>query len=501
MKIMNEYEKKKERDRAISEDEADDFMFKSPDGRHGLSNKYANVDVEFDDDFEDGDLFNEANEKWTTVTKKRNNKNNNKNSSNNGSPSSLLNNFAQSGDLLSPTTKVIKEASEFLSNDDDKRQKSKKKPTQRNLGFDNNNNNNNNDNNNNDNNNKITSPPPKVKLLKKISLSDDDYFSESGGTPSPNAQARNEYFTKKKPDELKSKSKKGNNNDDKKSEEEVNFRTTTMTIDNDDGDGDDNKITFEKRKNHHQRSAISFSNLSRESSMDQMEALFSPSDALDAFGMPSPPASPEGSVRRGAKLLGTKLHLKLSRKESVSQIDSILEKNENDGDDINDGDKGGKGDNSSSDIPRGGGGGFGSPFKKNNEAFESKSMRCDGKTNEIDTNNKKTVTKNNNNNNKIITEENLDLSLFKKVMEEKFLNYKTNEDFTLEKALEMLKKAELLLSQDAKSALEIDVRLVKLEQELREMRQDLTLFLYGIGGIFLAWFSMKAFYWFASFFV
>ena len=65
---------------------------------------------------------------------------------------------------------------------------------------------------------------------------------------------------------------------------------------------------------------------------------------------------------------------------------------------------------------------------------------------------------------------------------------------------EMLKKAEILLAEDAKSALEIDQRLMVLEQELREMRQDATIFFYGVGGVFLAWTGMKVIGYVASVF-
>ena len=98
-------------------------------------------------------------------------------------------------------------------------------------------------------------------------------------------------------------------------------------------------------------------------------------------------------------------------------------------------------------------------------------------------------------------DENLDelYTLKHKVME-KFSAYKDQPDITLEKAQEMLKKAEILLAEDAKSALEIDQRLMVLEQELREMRQDATIFFYGVGGVFLAWTGMKVIGYVASVF-
>jgi uncharacterized Rmd1/YagE family protein len=98
--------------------------------------------------------------------------------------------------------------------------------------------------------------------------------------------------------------------------------------------------------------------------------------------------------------------------------------------------------------------------------------------------------------NKMNNDENLDENLdelyaLKDKVTEKFFAYKNKPDFTLQQAQEMLKKAEELLAGDAKSALEIDQRLMLLEQELREMRQDATIFFYGVGGIFLAWTGMK----------
>ena len=69
-----------------------------------------------------------------------------------------------------------------------------------------------------------------------------------------------------------------------------------------------------------------------------MEAMFSPSDASDAFGMPSPSGSmsnlfaesgDEGDeLSQRGKKLGK--HVKIMRKESISQIDSILEGEEYD---------------------------------------------------------------------------------------------------------------------------------------------------------------------------
>jgi hypothetical protein len=436
---------------------------------------------------------------------------------------------------LSPMTKVIREAEKFVSRND----------AENNNATTNNNNNNNGKGKSNRNldfdsatnntteeewqqpkskrKNSITSPPPKVKMhQKKIELQDDDYFSESGGTPSPSAGRKNQYFANKKVGSTTT-TKKANgskenepnrektNNNYENNNKTVTFNTTATTnapssLSSSSAPG--SEPAFATRGDNKGRSAVSFQNLSRQSSVDQMEAMFSPSDASDAFGMPSPSGSmsnlfaesgDEGDeLSQRGKNLGK--HVKIMRKESISQIDSILEGEEYDParhDDEDDDDSDEDGDDRSetsfdSDRQRrktttssrsqgAKGGGFGSPFKTRNKAFANDVDDSEGERKEagiID--------------NKMNNDENLDeLYALKDKVTEKFFAYKNKPDFTLQQAQEMLKKAEELLAGDAKSALEIDQRLMLLEQELREMRQDATIFFYGAGGIFLAWTGMK----------
>jgi hypothetical protein len=436
---------------------------------------------------------------------------------------------------LSPMTKVIREAEKFVSRND----------AENNNATTNNNNNNNGKGKSNRNldfdsatnntteeewqqpkskrKNSITSPPPKVKMhQKKIELQDDDYFSESGGTPSPSAGRKNQYFANKKVGSTTT-TKKANgskenepnrektNNNNENNNKTVTFNTTATTIapsSLSSSSAPGSEPAFATRGDNKGRSAVSFQNLSRQSSVDQMEAMFSPSDASDAFGMPSPSGSmsnlfaesgDEGDeLSQRGKKLGK--HVKIMRKESISQIDSILEGEEYDParhDDEDDDDSDEDGDDRSetsfdSDRQRrktttssrsqgAKGGGFGSPFKTRNKAFANDVDDSEGERKEagiID--------------NKMNNDENLDeLYALKDKVTEKFFAYKNKPDFTLQQAQEMLKKAEELLAGDAKSALEIDQRLMLLEQELREMRQDATIFFYGAGGIFLAWTGMK----------
>ena len=488
----------------------------------------------------DAEEDSKSESEWTTVVSKSNGRNNNARQGSNKRnlylDTSTLNMMKSSGKdhsptaALSPMTKVIREAEKFVSREENRNGKGTSKgnngkQSQRNLEFDSGTTNNNkkerdwqqqpkqrsSPNNKKVKNIKnITSPPPKVKMhQRKIELQDDDYFSEGGGTPSPNAGRKNEYFATKGPGDSKetNSSSKISNKNNKNEINNSNTKTATFNA--------AAKITsppslsssppasepaFATRRGNQGRSAVSFQNLSRQSSVDQMEAMFSPSDALDAFGMPSPSGSMSNLFAEGkdegdelcqrGKKLGK--HLKIMRKESVSQIDSILEGDEldparyDDEEDDDDEDDDGRSENSfDSDRQRRGakGGGFGSPFKTRNVAFVN------------DRNDSESEKKNANN------DENLDelYTLKHKVME-KFSAYKDQPDFTLEKAQEMLKKAEILLAEDAKSALEIDQRLMVLEQELREMRQDATIFFYGVGGVFLAWTGMKVIGYVASVF-
>jgi len=202
--------------------------------------------------------------------------------------------------------------------------------------------------------NNITSPPPKVKMhQKKIELQDDDYFSESGGTPSPSAGRKNQYFANKKVGSTTTTTKKANgskenehnqpktNNNNENNNKTVTFNTTATTIapsSLSSSSAPGSEPAFATRGDNKGRSAVSFQNLSRQSSVDQMEAMFSPSDASDAFGMPSPSGSmsnlfaesgDEGDeLSQRGKKLGK--HVKIMRKESISQIDSILEGEEYD---------------------------------------------------------------------------------------------------------------------------------------------------------------------------
>ena len=436
---------------------------------------------------------------------------------------------------LSPMTKVIREAEKFVS-------RNGRNDAENNNATTNNNNNNNGKGKSNRNldfdsatnntteeewqqpkskrKNNITSPPPKVKMhQKKIELQDDDYFSESGGTPSPSAGRKNQYFSNKKVGSTTTTTKKANgskenehnqpktNNNNENNNKTVTFNTTATTIAPSSlstSSAPGSEPAFATRGDNKGRSAVSFQNLSRQSSVDQMEAMFSPSDASDTFGMPSPSGSmsnlfaesgDEGDeLSQRGKKLGK--HVKIMRKESISQIDSILEDEEYDparhdyeDDDDSDEDDDDRSETSfdsdrqrrktttSSRSQGAKGGGFGSPFKTRNKAFANDADDSEGERKEagiIDT--------------KMNNDENLDeLYALKDKVTEKFFAYKNKPDFTLQQAQEMLKKAEELLAGDAKSALEIDQRLMLLEQELREMRQDATIFFYGVGGIFLAW--------------
>ncbi|CAL6270065.1 unnamed protein product [Bathycoccus prasinos] len=436
---------------------------------------------------------------------------------------------------LSPMTKVIREAKKFVS-------RNGRNDAENNNATTNNNNNNNGKGKSNRNldfdsatnntteeewqqpkskrKNNITSPPPKVKMhQKKIELQDDDYFSESGGTPSPSAGRKNQYFSNKKVGSTTTTTKKANgskenehnqpktNNNNENNNKTVTFNTTATTIapsSLSSSSAPGSEPAFATRGDNKGRSAVSFQNLSRQSSVDQMEAMFSPSDASDTFGMPSPSGSmsnlfaesgDEGDeLSQRGKKLGK--HVKIMRKESISQIDSILEgeeydraRHDDEDDDDSDEDDDDRSETSfdsdrqrrktttSSRSQGAKGGGFGSPFKMRNKAFANDADDSEGERKEagiIDT--------------KMNNDENLDeLYALKDKVTEKFFAYKNKPDFTLQQAQEMLKKAEELLAGDAKSALEIDQRLMLLEQELREMRQDATIFFYGVGGIFLAW--------------
>lgn len=440
---------------------------------------------------------------------------------------------------LSPMTKVIREAEKFVS-------RNGRNDAENNNATTNNNNNNNGKGKSNRNldfdsatnntteeewqqpkskrKNNITSPPPKVKMhQKKIELQDDDYFSESGGTPSPSAGRKNQYFANKKVGSTTTTTKKANgskenehnqpktNNNNENNNKTVTFNTTATTIapsSLSSSSAPGSEPAFATRGDNKGRSAVSFQNLSRQSSVDQMEAMFSPSDASDTFGMPSPSGSmsnlfaesgDEGDeLSQRGKKLGK--HVKIMRKESISQIDSILEgeeydraRHDDEDDDDSDEDDDDRSETSfdsdrqrrktttSSRSQGAKGGGFGSPFKMRNKAFANDADDSEGERKEagiIDT--------------KMNNDENLDeLYALKDKVTEKFFAYKNKPDFTLQQAQEMLKKAEELLAGDAKSALEIDQRLMLLEQELREMRQDATIFFYGVGGIFLAWTGMK----------
>jgi hypothetical protein len=472
---------------------------------------------------------------WTTVVSKRNQLYLDTSKMNTKSLGEDTGQQQASPVALSPMTKVIREAEKFVSRND----------AENNNATTNNNNNNNGKGKSNRNldfdsatnntteeewqqpkskrKNSITSPPPKVKMhQKKIELQDDDYFSESGGTPSPSAGRKNQYFANKKVGSTTT-TKKANgskenepnrektNNNNENNNKTVTFNTTATTIapsSLSSSSAPGSEPAFATRGDNKGRSAVSFQNLSRQSSVDQMEAMFSPSDASDAFGMPSPSGSmsnlfaesgDEGDeLSQRGKNLGK--HVKIMRKESISQIDSILEGEEYDParhDDEDDDDSDEDGDDRSetsfdSDRQRrktttssrsqgAKGGGFGSPFKTRNKAFANDVDDSEGERKEagiID--------------NKMNNDENLDeLYALKDKVTEKFFAYKNKPDFTLQQAQEMLKKAEELLAGDAKSALEIDQRLMLLEQELREMRQDATIFFYGAGGIFLAWTGMK----------
>ena len=440
---------------------------------------------------------------------------------------------------LSPMTKVIREAEKFVSRND----------AENNNATTNNNNNNNGKGKSNRNldfdsatnntteeewqqpkskrKNSITSPPPKVKMhQKKIELQDDDYFSESGGTPSPSAGRKNQYFANKKVGSTTT-TKKANgskenepnrektNNNNENNNKTVTFNTTATAIapsSLSSSSAPGSEPAFATRGDNKGRSAVSFQNLSRQSSVDQMEAMFSPSDASDAFGMPSPSGSmsnlfaesgDEGDeLSQRGKKLGK--HVKIMRKESISQIDSILEgeeydpaRHDDEDDDDSDEDDDDRSETSfdsdrqirktttSSRSQGAKGGGFGSPFKTRNKAFANDADDSEGERKEAGTIDNKM-------NNDENLDENLDeLYALKDKVTEKFFAYKNKPDFTLQQAQEMLKKAEELLAGDAKSALEIDQRLMLLEQELREMRQDATIFFYGVGGIFLAWTGMK----------
>ena len=70
-------------------------------------------------------------------------------------------------------------------------------------------------------------------------------------------------------------------------------------------------------------------------------------------------------------------------------------------------------------------------------------------------------------------DENLDeLYALKDKVTEKLYANKNKPDFTLQQAQEMLKKAEELLAGDAKSALEIDQRLMLLEHIILKVQKN-----------------------------
>ena len=476
---------------------------------------------------------------WTTVVSKRNQLYLDTSKMNTKSLGEDTGQQQASPVALSPMTKVIREAEKFVSRND----------AENNNATTNNNNNNNGKGKSNRNldfdsatnntteeewqqpkskrKNSITSPPPKVKMhQKKIELQDDDYFSESGGTPSPSAGRKNQYFANKKVGSTtttnKANGSKENepnrektNNNNENNNKTVTFNTTATAIapsSLSSSSAPGSEPAFATRGDNKGRSAVSFQNLSRQSSVDQMEAMFSPSDASDAFGMPSPSGSmsnlfaesgDEGDeLSQRGKKLGK--HVKIMRKESISQIDSILEgeeydpaRHDDEDDDDSDEDDDDRSETSfdsdrqrrktttSSRSQGAKGGGFGSPFKTRNKAFANDVDDSEGERKEAG------IIDNKMNNDKNL-DENLDeLYALKDKVTEKFFAYKNKPDFTLQQAQEMLKKAEELLAGDAKSALEIDQRLMLLEQELREMRQDATIFFYGVGGIFLAWTGMK----------
>lgn len=489
----------------------------------------------------DDDGLSSSSSEWTTVVSRGNNTNKSpaakrhlyldtKQIMNNNNNKSLGKDQGQQTsptNALSPMTKVIQEAEKFISREekDTSKTNNKGKSSQRNLDFDaaindieeakskkkSNN---------------ITSPPPKVKMhQKKIEMrdQDDDYFSESGGTPSTSAGRKNGYFTNKadwtQTKETNGRKEKENNRSNNENNKTVTFNTAARTIapSHVSSSPPTSEPAFATRSSNQGRSAVSFQNLSRQSSVDQMEAMFSPSDALDAFGMPSPSGSmsnflsesgDEGDdLSQRGKNLGK--HVKIIRQESVSQIDSILEGEEYDParhdeeEDSNTDEDGKSATCFDSDTQRREsatssrnqqikGEGFGSPFKTRNKAFASGSDVDDSDYDRTNVTHNKA---------KRNTDKDLDeLYTMKDKVTEHFFAYKNKPDFTLEQAQEMLKKAEELLAGDAKSALEIDQRLMLLEQELREMRQDATIFFYGVGGIFLAWTGMKVIGYVASFF-
>jgi len=443
---------------------------------------------------------------WTTVVSKRNHLYLDTSKMNTKSLGEDTGQQQASPVALSPMTKVIREAEKFVSRND----------AENNNATTNNNNNNNGKGKSNRNldfdsatnntteeewqqpkskrKNSITSPPPKVKMhQKKIELQDDDYFSESGGTPSPSAGRKNQYFANKKVGSTTT-TKKANgskenepnrektNNNNENNNKTVTFNTTATAIapsSLSSSSAPGSEPAFATRGDNKGRSAVSFQNLSRQSSVDQMEAMFSPSDASDAFGMPSPSGSmsnlfaesgDEGDeLSQRGKKLGK--HVKIMRKESISQIDSILEgeeydpaRHDDEDDDDSDEDDDDRSETSfdsdrqrrktttSSRSQGAKGGGFGSPFKTRNKAFANDVDDSEGERKEAG------IIDNKMNNDKNL-DENLDeLYALKDKVTEKFFAYKNKPDFTLQQAQEMLKKAEELLAGDAKSALEIDQR-------------------------------------------
>ena len=497
----------------------------------------------------DDDGLSSSSSEWTTVVSRGNNTNKSpaakrhlyldtkqimNNNNNNKSLGKDQGQQTSPTNALSPMTKVIREAEKFISREEKDASKTNNegKPSQRNLNFDAAINDIEEAKSKKKSNNNITSPPPKVKMhQKKIEMrdQDDDYFSESGGTPSPSAGRKNGYFTSKadstQTKETNGRKEKENNRSNNENNETVTFNTAERTSapSHVSSSPPTSEPAFATRSSNQGRSAVSFQNLSRQSSVDQMEAMFSPSDALDAFGMPSPSGSMSNFLsesggddlsQRGKKLAK---HVKIIRQESVSQIDSILEGEEYDPARHDDEEDSDKDEDEDSDKDEDGksatcfdldtqrrefatssrnqqtkGGGFGSPFKTRNKTFASGS---DVDESDYDRTN---VTHNKAKRN---TDKDLDeLYTMKDKVTEHFFAYKNKPDFTLQQAQEMLKKAEELLAGDAKSALEIDQRLMLLEQELREMRQDATIFFYGVGGIFLAWTGMKVIGYVASFF-
>jgi hypothetical protein len=547
--VMEEGSKKKPR--SISADnntdnsnelleQATEFLLNSPEKKKkesGEGEREKTRGAGKDDDDDDDDKS-----EWTTVVSRGNSTNKSptakrhlyldtKQIMNNNNNKSLGKDQGQQTsptNALSPMTKVIREAEKFISREekDTSKTNNKGKSSQRNLDFDAAINDIEEAKSKKKSNNNITSPPPKVKMhQKKIEMrdQDDDYFSESGGTPSPSAGRKNGYFTNKadstQTKETNGRKEKENNRSNNENNKTVTFNTAARTIapPSVSSSSPTSEPAFATRSSNQGRSAVSFQNLSRQSSVDQMEAMFSPSDALDAFGMPSPSGSMSNFLsesgdegddlsQRGKKLAK---HVKIIRQESVSQIDSILEgeeydparhDDEEDSDEDEDGksatcsdsDKQRRKSATSSRNQQIKGGGFGSPFKTRNKAFASGSDVDDS---DYDRTNATHIKAKRN------TDEDLDeLYTMKDKVTEHFFAYKNKPDFTLEQAQEMLKKAEELLAGDAKSALEIDQRLMLLEQELREMRQDATIFFYGLGGICLAWTGMKVIGYVASFF-